>query len=66
MKEKPIFAGANLSGVRMIADLPGADLRGADLSQANLGVDIKNQGMGQMRTDSSGAKLTGANLRDAT
>ena len=26
VKEKPNFAGANLSGVRMIADLPGADL----------------------------------------
>jgi len=65
VKEKPSFARANLSGVRMIADLPGADLQGADLSHAKLGVDIRNQGMGQMRTDLSGANLAGANLRDA-
>ena len=31
VKDKPNFAGANLSGVRMIADLPGADLHGARL-----------------------------------
>ena len=65
VKEKPDFAGANLSGVRMIADLPGADLHGANLSRAKLGVDMRNQGMGQMRTDLSGANLAGANLRDA-
>jgi len=65
VKEKPSFARANLSGVRMIADLPGADLQEADLSRAKLGVDIRNQGMGQMRTDLTGANLAGANLRDA-
>src|SRR6202162_3511964 len=65
VKEKPNFAGANLSGVRIVGDVRGAGLQGADLSRARLGVDIKNQGMGQMRTDLSGAKLTGANLRDA-
>jgi uncharacterized protein YjbI with pentapeptide repeats len=37
VKEKPSFARANLSGVRMIADLPGADLQGVDLSYAKLG-----------------------------
>src|SRR5207248_8324432 len=47
VKEKPNFAGANLSRVRMIADLPGADLHGANLSYAKLGVDIRNQGLGQ-------------------
>jgi uncharacterized protein YjbI with pentapeptide repeats len=65
VKDKPNFAGANLSGVRMIAELAQADLRGADLSRARLGVDIRNQGMGQMRTDLSGANLSGANLREA-
>jgi uncharacterized protein YjbI with pentapeptide repeats len=65
INEKPNFAGADLSGVRMIADLPAADFHGANLSRARLGVDIKNQGMGQMRTDLSGANLAGANLQDA-
>ena len=65
VKERPNFAGANLSGVRMIADLPGVDLHGASLSRAKLGVDIKNQGMGQMRTDLSGANLAGADLHEA-
>jgi uncharacterized protein YjbI with pentapeptide repeats len=65
VKEKPKFAGANLSGVRMIAELAAVDLHGANLSRARLGVDIRNQGMGQMRTDLSGANLSGANLRDA-
>src|SRR5437899_3362190 len=65
VKEKPNFAGANLSGVRLIADLPGTDLRGADLSRSKLGVDIRNQGMGQMRTDLSGANLAGADLHEA-
>ena len=32
VKDRPNFAGANLSGVRMIADLPGADLHGARTS----------------------------------
>ena len=61
----------HLSGVKMIADLPGADLRGANFDGATLGVNIKNQGMGQMRTDLSGANLAcasfvGADLRHAT
>ena len=43
----------------MIADLPGADLSGADFSGAMVGVNIKNQGMGQMRTDLSNANLSG-------
>ena len=34
VKKMPIFKGANMSGVRMIADLPGADLSGADFSDA--------------------------------
>jgi uncharacterized protein YjbI with pentapeptide repeats len=65
VKKMPIFKGANLSGVKMIADLPGADLSGADFSRAMVGVNIKNQGMGQMRTDLSGANLAGATLAGA-
>jgi uncharacterized protein YjbI with pentapeptide repeats len=65
VKAMPIFRNANLSGVKMIADLPGADLSGADFSGAKVGVNIKNQGMGQMRTDLSNAKLAGATLAGA-
>ncbi len=65
VKKMPVFKGASMTGVRMIADLPGADLAGADFSRAKVGVDIKNQGMGQMRTDLSGARLAGATLADA-
>ena len=49
----------------MIADLPGADLSGADFSGAMVGVNIKNQGMGQMRTDLSNANLSKAVLAGA-
>lgn len=65
VKEMPNFAGANLSEVRMIADLPRANLAGANLSRARIGVNIKNQGMGQMRTDLTGANLYTANLSGA-
>jgi len=50
---------------KMIADLPGADLSGADFSDAMVGVNIKNQGMGQMRTDLSNANLSKAVLAGA-
>jgi uncharacterized protein YjbI with pentapeptide repeats len=59
------FTGAHLAGVKMIADLPGADLSGADFRDAKVGVNIKNQGMGQMRTDLSNANLAGAVLVSA-
>ena len=65
VKKMPIFKDANMRGVKMIADLPGADLSGADFSGAMVGVNIKNQGMGQMRTDLSNANLAGAMLAGA-
>lgn len=65
VKTPPNFAGADLSGARIIADFPRANLRGAKLVKTNLGVNIKNQGMGQMRTDLSGADLSGADLEGA-
>jgi len=61
----PIFKDAKMRGIKMIADLPGADLSGADLSDAMVGVNIKNQGMGQMRTDLSNANLSKAVLAGA-
>ena len=65
VKKMPTFKGANLTGIKMIADLPGADLSGANFTRAMVGVNIKNQGMGQMRTDLSGANLAGATLEGA-
>jgi uncharacterized protein YjbI with pentapeptide repeats len=62
---KPSFAGADLSGARVIAEFAGVDFSGARLARANLGVDIKNQGMGQMRTNLAGAKLAAADLAGA-
>ena len=57
VKTMPIFKNADMRGVKIIADLPGADLSGADFTGAMVGVNIKNQGMGQMRTDLSNANL---------
>jgi uncharacterized protein YjbI with pentapeptide repeats len=65
VKKPPNFEGADLSGARVIADFPNANLRRAKLVKTNLGVNIKNQGMGQMRTDLSSADLTEANLEGA-
>jgi uncharacterized protein YjbI with pentapeptide repeats len=62
---RPVFAGADLCGARVIAEFPGVDLRRARLRGANLGVDIRNQGMGQMRTDLSNANLSNAVLAGA-
>ena len=65
VKARPRFVGAKMGGVRIIAELDGADLTDAYLFAARLGVDIKNQGMGQMRTNLTAAKLKGANLAGA-
>ena len=65
VKKMPIFKSANMRGVKVIADLPGADLSGADFTGAMVGVNIKNQGMGQMRTDLSNANLERAVLAGA-
>jgi len=65
VKKMPIFRNANMRGVKVIADLPGADLSGADFTGAVVGVNIKNQGMGQMRTDLSNANLERAVLAGA-
>ncbi len=65
VKTVPIFKNAQMRGAKIIADLPGADLSGADFTSAMVGVNIKNQGMGQMRTVLSNANLVGAVLIDA-
>jgi uncharacterized protein YjbI with pentapeptide repeats len=64
-EEAPNFENANLAGARIIARLNRVNLRGSDLSGARMGVDMRNQPMGQMRTDLSGADLSGATLAGA-
>ena len=61
----PTFAKANLSGARIIARLSRVNMRESNLAGARMGVDMRNQPMGQMRMDLSGADLTGADLSGA-
>jgi uncharacterized protein YjbI with pentapeptide repeats len=63
--DRPTFVGANLTGARVIARFAQVDLSHANFSKARMGVDLKNQPMGQMRSDFSGAILTGANFSGA-
>ena len=60
--EAPTFRGANFSGAHIIARLSRFDLRGANFHGAKMGADMKNQSMGLMRSDLSGADLAGANF----
>ena len=63
--EAPIFKGTNFSGARIIARLSRFDLSGANFTGAKMGADMKNQSMGLMRTDLSGANLSRANFSNA-
>src|SRR5215472_6729264 len=63
--EAPIFKAANFSGSRIIARLSRFDLSGANFTEAKMGADMRNQSMGLMRTDLSGANLAGANFTKA-
>jgi uncharacterized protein YjbI with pentapeptide repeats len=63
--DAPNFARANLSGARIIARLSRVDMRESNLAGARMGVDMRNQPMGQMRMDLSGADLSGADLSAA-
>jgi uncharacterized protein YjbI with pentapeptide repeats len=63
--EAPIFKGVNFSGARIIARLNHFDLSGADFTDVKMGADMKNQSMGLMRTDLSGANLSRANFSKA-
>lgn len=63
--EAPTFKEANFSGARIIARLSRFDLSGANFTAAKLGADMKNQSMGLMRTDLSGANLARANFSQA-
>ena len=63
-KDAPILVGANLSGAKVIARLNG-NAEGANFAHADLGADIRNQSMGMLRTDFSGANLRHARFTDA-
>jgi uncharacterized protein YjbI with pentapeptide repeats len=63
--EAPVFKGANFAGARIIARLSRFDLSGANFTNAKMGADMRNQSMGLMRTDLSGADLAGANFAHA-
>lgn len=58
--EAPVFLRTKFVGARVIARFGGFDLRGADFTDAKLGVDMRNQSMGILRADFSGARLDGA------
>jgi uncharacterized protein YjbI with pentapeptide repeats len=63
--EAATFRGANFSGARIIARLARFDLQGANFSGARMGADMRNQSMGLLRCDLSGADLAGANFAGA-
>ena len=63
--EAPVFTRTKFVGARVIARFGGFDLRGADFTDAKLGVDMRNQSMGILRADFSGARLEGANFTRA-
>jgi len=70
VKEAANFSHATLAGARIIARLSFADLRSANFAGADMGVELRNQSMGMLRTELSdcemeGADLAGANLKYA-
>lgn len=65
LAERPKFVGADLTGARVIARFSQTDMSNAKFINARMGVDIKNQPMGQMRCDFSSAILTGADFTGA-
>jgi uncharacterized protein YjbI with pentapeptide repeats len=65
MAEAPVFKGAKFARAHIIAKLARFDLSEADFSDAKLAPDLRNQSMGLMRTDLSGANLSRANFSRA-
>jgi uncharacterized protein YjbI with pentapeptide repeats len=71
LKDAPRFAGANLTGIRVMARMSGSDFHGADLTNANLSPLESRPGQGTMTTlyknvlkscDFSNAILRGTNF----
>ncbi len=65
LAEAPIFKGANFTAARIIARFSQFDLSGANFAHALMGADMRNQSMGLMRADFSGANLVGADFTAA-
>ncbi len=74
LSDAPIFAGANLTGISVQADMSGANFRGADLTNADFSPFEARPGAGTLTTqpanvlrscDFSGARMTGANMTRA-
>jgi len=72
--DAPRFSGANLTRVRVQAELSGSDFRGADLTEANFVPLEQRSGEGTLATtyrnilkycDFSGARLHGAHMQRA-
>lgn len=72
--DAPRFSGANLSRVRVQAELSGSDFRGADLTEANFAPLEQRSGEGTLATtyrnilkycDFSGARLHNAHMQRA-
>jgi len=58
------FRNAILKGVRLIGTLGKVDMSGADVSHADLGLDVGNQPMGQMKFDSTGGNFENTNFEN--
>lgn len=74
LADAPRFAGANMTGIRVQADMSGADFRGAELTGAHFDPLEGRPGSGTLVTayrnvlkscDFSGARLKGADFRQA-
>jgi uncharacterized protein YjbI with pentapeptide repeats len=59
------FVEATLAGAKVTARFHLADMRGADFSRLKASADMRNQSMGLIRTEFTGALLTGANFSEA-
>lgn len=62
---KTNFSGANMTNTRLIGTLGAVDISGANAKNAQFGLDIGNQPMGQMKFDSVGGKFANANFEGA-
>lgn len=63
--EAPTFRGADFSGAHIIARFSRFDFRSANFHGAKMAPDMRNQSMGLMRSDLSGADLVGADFSNA-
>ena len=63
--DKTNFAEANLTNARLIGTLGNVDLHKANLTNGQLGLDLGNQPMGQMKFDSVGGNFTDSNFENA-